>query len=94
MGGSPVKLFRPTAWSTEEVDALRAVGLQGNGGPRISGGASEPGVVLRAAPGDGVLVATAAGAVSFSEAQPQGKRRMSAADWINGRGVEAGQRFE
>jgi methionyl-tRNA formyltransferase len=41
-----------------------------------------------------VLVATGDGAVAFAEVQPPGKRRMSAADWINGRGVEAGRRFE
>ena len=32
--------------------------------------------------------------LGFGEVQPPGGRRMAAADWINGRGIEAGQRFE
>ncbi|MGY8779213.1 MAG: methionyl-tRNA formyltransferase, partial [Longimicrobiales bacterium] len=34
------------------------------------------------------------GGVSFHEGQPPGKRRMTISDWINGRGIEPGQRFE
>ena len=35
----------------------------------------------------------ASGAVRVDEVQPAGKPRMTAADWVRGRGVRAGQRF-
>ncbi len=89
---APVKLFSPTVWSAREADALSAESTS-NGGPRSSK-KKEPGTVLLATTKDGVVVATGTGAVGFAEAQPPGKRRMSSADWINGRGVEAGQHFE
>ena len=54
----------------------------------------EPGTVLAADPAQGVLVATPDGGVLITEVQAPGKRRMRAGDWINGRGVEPGQRFE
>lgn len=92
-GGDPVKLFRPTVWSAEEVAALDVSGPPSNGGPRRAGGPGEPGQVLLTDVSDGVLVGTGDGAVAFAEVQPPGKRRMSASDWINGRGVESGQRF-
>ncbi len=51
-----------------------------------------PGEVIEA--GDvGVLVACGLGAVRVREVQPPGKRRMSAADWVRGRGVAVGDRF-
>ncbi len=50
-----------------------------------------PGQVLTA---DGsLLIAAGKGAVAVEEVQPAGKARMSAANWIRGRGVTAGQRF-
>ncbi|MCH7992324.1 MAG: hypothetical protein IIC35_07900 [Gemmatimonadetes bacterium] len=52
-----------------------------------------PGTVLAADVDHGVRVMTGEGGVSFAEVQPPGRRRMSAADWINGRSVETGQRF-
>ena len=91
---APVKLFRPVVWSPAEVDALGGKSPTTNGGPRSSKSAARPGTVVRALPEEGVLVATGEGAVSFGEVQPPGKRRMSSADWINGRGVEAGRRLE
>jgi methionyl-tRNA formyltransferase len=89
----PVKLFRPSVWSAEEVAALEPHGTPTNGGPRRLGASPGPGRVLVADAEVGVLVATGDGGVAFFEAQPPGKRRMSASDWVNGRGVEAGQRF-
>jgi methionyl-tRNA formyltransferase len=53
-----------------------------------------PGAVLTADPRDGLVVATGAGALRFGEVQPPGKRRMPTQDWIRGRGVRAGERFE
>ena len=51
-----------------------------------------PGQVLEAGD-DGVVVACGRGAVRIAEAQPPGKRRMPAADWVRGRGVAVGDRF-
>ncbi len=90
-----VKLFRPVAWSEAEIDALGSLAPAANGGRRVpADGGSDPGTVLAATPDEGVLVAAGEGGVAFREVQPAGKRRMAATDWINGRGVEPGQRFE
>lgn len=87
---SPVKLFRPTV-PDGPVAPPTPPSPTGNGAsvpPDVS-----PGVVVRADAAEGVVVATGKGAVVFGEVQPPGKRRMSAADWINGRGIEPGARF-
>ena len=55
--------------------------------------AGHPGEVLGAGP-DGLLVSSGGGGVQIAEVQPSGKKRMSAAEWLRGRGVAAGQRFE
>lgn len=52
-----------------------------------------PGQVLSVGD-DGLVVACAEGAVRLAQVQPAGKRRISAAEWLRGRGVAAGQRFE
>jgi len=80
LGPDPVKLFRPSVWSGEELGAV--------GGEPIL-----PGTVAMLDPDAGVVVATGDGAVAFAEVQPPGRRRMVAQDWINGRAVEVGQRF-
>ena len=56
--------------------------------------AARPGTVIRADEDEGLVVTTGAGAVVIDEVQPPGKRRMRAADWIRGRGVSEGKRFE
>ena len=56
--------------------------------------AEVPGTVVRADDVDGLLVATASGAVRIEEVQPPGKRRMESAAWIRGRGVATGDLFE
>jgi len=57
-------------------------------------GLASPGTVVSADASAGLVVATGGGAVRFAEVQPPGGRRMLAQDWINGRRIEAGQRFE
>lgn len=79
----------PGAWSPLEgrgpVKLFRPVVMDGMGGV--------PGEVLRA-DDDGVVIACGLASVRVREAQPPGKRRMPAADWVRGRGVRAGDRFE
>jgi len=94
LADAPVKLFRPTVWSDEEADALDPVGLRTNGGPPTLPAETPHGTVIQAAPLDGVVVRCSMGAVAFAEAQPPGKKRMPVSDWINGRGIRVGERFE
>ncbi|MEX0912373.1 MAG: methionyl-tRNA formyltransferase [Gemmatimonadota bacterium] len=61
--------------------------------PRVELQNGEPGQVLAADPEVGVLVAAGHEAVRIREVQPPGKRRMEAAEWIRGRGIEVGDRF-
>lgn len=84
----------PGAWSPlasargpEPVKLFRAEVRGGD-----AGGA--PGSVMRANPTEGLWVAAADGVVSIGEVQPPGKRRMAATDWVRGRGVAEGDRFE
>lgn len=77
----------PGAWSP--LEGLGPVKLFR---PRAVGGAGEPGEVLEASE-EGVVVAAGAGAVLVGEVQPPGKRRMTAGDWVRGRGVSREARF-
>lgn len=62
-------------------------------GARVAeSGSGSPGEVLSAG-ADGLLVATAKGAVQVAQVQPSGKKRMGVEDWVRGRGVAVGQRF-
>lgn len=61
--------------------------------PRVEVHTGQPGEVLEAAQGVGVLVAAGHDAVRIREVQPPGKRRMDASEWIRGRGVKVGDRF-
>ncbi len=51
-----------------------------------------PGVVLVAG-SEGVVVACGQGALALDEVQPEGKRRMAAAQWVQGRGVATGEQL-
>ncbi len=81
----------PGAWTT--LDGAN-VKLYRAAPSAQSGSDAPPGTVLAADPASGLVVACGEGAVRFGEVKPAGKRRMPAADWINGRGVAEGDRFE
>ncbi len=87
LDGQPVKLFSPDAATS---------GSGTPDGDTSSGESQAPGTILRADPGEGVLVVATGegGAVALSEVQPPGKRRMGADDWLRGGGPEPGERFE
>jgi methionyl-tRNA formyltransferase len=81
----------PAAWT--ELAGLRVRLFL----PRVvtkADGDDAPGVVVRADPRAGLEVATGRGLLEIGQVQPAGKRRMDAAEWIRGRGVETGQRFD
>ena len=76
---------RPGAWS--ELDG-REVKLFG---ARAVEGRGAPGEVQQT--DDALRITTGQGAVRIEEVQPAGKARMAAAEWVRGRGAQAGQRF-
>ncbi|HEU4989807.1 MAG TPA: methionyl-tRNA formyltransferase [Gemmatimonadaceae bacterium] len=62
---------------------------------RVAAGArGAPGEVLAVDGDAGMVVACGAGTVQLGAVQPSGKRRMDPADWMRGRGVAVGQRFD
>lgn len=61
--------------------------------PAPIGRPAAPGEVVECG-SDGLVVACAEGAVRLKEVQPSGKKRMSAAEWLRGRGIAVGQRFD
>ncbi len=79
----------PGAWSM-----LEGVGAVKLFRPRIEVRSGAPGEVLDIEQELGILIAAGEDAVRVREVQPTGKRRMSAAEWIRGRGISIGQRFE
>ena len=86
LDGQPVKVF----------GAAAADGVAGRGGDDAPvGAASLPGRILVADSRRGLFVQVGGGAgLRIAEVQPPGKRRMAATDWVRGRGVRAGERFE
>jgi methionyl-tRNA formyltransferase len=79
-----------TTWHEREVKLYRPLPLPEHRHE------SEPGTILDAQghdPTRGVLVACGEGAIYIREAKPAGKRRMTAAEWVRGRGPVAGDRF-
>ena len=93
---------KPGAWTALETGGGRREALKGSRtvagsvevklfGARVAEGHGAPGEVLKA--DSRLLIAAGSGAVEVEEVQPAGKPRMSAADWLRGRGVAAGGRF-
>jgi methionyl-tRNA formyltransferase len=81
----------PAAWT--HLDELRVRLFA----PRVVSEVAErdePGIVVRADAKAGLEVSTGRGVIGIARVQPAGKRRMDAAEWIRGRGIEAGQRFD
>lgn len=76
---------RPGAWT--ELDGREIKLYEGS----AADGHGQPGVVIEA--DSRLLIAAGTGAVVVEEVQPAGKDRMTAGDWIRGRGVNVGQRF-
>ena len=45
-------------------------------------------------PPDRLVVAGGTGAIAVSEVQPAGRNRLTVEEWVRGRGIAAGRRFE
>lgn len=84
LAGLPVKFFSPMLLSKSEYPQAAV---------RESSESSTPGTVVGIDPEQGLVISTSSGCVLIREVQPAGRHRMSAQDWINGRGVGLGQRF-
>lgn len=94
---------RELEWHVRAMDAVPGAWTELDGMPvklfrpvpqdPPEGGSGPPGTVLSADADGGLVVATGEGALALDEVQPPGKRRMTAREWIAGRGVRMGQRF-
>jgi methionyl-tRNA formyltransferase len=81
----------PGAWTTlggEPVKLFRPAVVD----DATVGVRAEPGTLVAA--NGGLQVATGQGVVAIGEVHPPGGRRMTAADWVHGRRIEVGRRFE
>ena len=81
---------KPGAWTARAPRAGGGAELKLFGG-KVVEGSGEPGLVLRA--GEVLAVACGSGAVTASEVQPAGRARMSVRAFVNGRGIETGERL-
>lgn len=80
---------KPAAWSVVKGTEVKLFGARI--APR--GTSHAPGDVL-AIDETGMLVACGGGAVRISAVQPEGKKRMAPTDWLRGRGIAVGDRFD
>jgi methionyl-tRNA formyltransferase len=95
LDGAAVKLYHPEVVALADLPRVPRGPTANGGSPAHEDRAPvAAGTVLVADAEAGLLVAAGDDAVRLGEVQPPGKRRMSALDWIHGRGVREGQRFE
>jgi len=81
----------PGAWT--ELDGMPVKLFRPTPTDPTGGARPAPGTVVAADAEAGLVVATGEGALGVDEVQPPGRRRMTARDWIAGRGIRVGQRF-
>jgi methionyl-tRNA formyltransferase len=79
----------PGAWTTLDGSTVKLFGPVRSSWPLPD---ARPGQIL--ASDEGLTVATGEGSLRFLDIQPAGRRRMSASDWLRGRGAEPGHIFE
>lgn len=73
----------PGAWTTLEGQLFKVHGAA------VAGGQGEPGTILSAGP-DGIEVACGAGSLRLTSVQPEGKRVMTAQEYLAGRKLAVG----
>lgn len=76
----------PGAWTGLDGAPVKLFGAT----PAV--GSGEPGTVLAAS--DRLVVAAGGGAIAVREVQPAGRNRLTVEEWVRGRGIAAGSRFE
>jgi len=76
----------PGAWTNLNGTGVKLFGA------RAVPGTGEPGLVLSA--GERLVVAAGQGALAVQEVQPAGKARRAVEEWVGGRGVAVGRKFE
>lgn len=79
---------KPGAITTHRAADVKLFGARA----MASLGAAEPGTVT-VIDGNGMAVACGRGAVQVTILQPSGKRRLTPAEWANGRGIAVGERL-
>jgi methionyl-tRNA formyltransferase len=79
---------RPGAFTTVDGEDVKLFGARFAPRPE----SAPPGTVLSIGD-DGLVVACREGAVRLLQVQPSGKRRITPAEWMRGRGISVGQRF-
>ena len=79
---------KPGAWTTLGGLEVRCFGAQDL--PERTG---EAGTVVEAGE-QGLVIACGEGAVRIADVHPSGQKRLAAAQWVRGRGVRVGERFE
>ena len=78
----------PGAWSLlNGGDAVKLFA------PKVETASGAPGEVLDADPERGILIAAGENAVRVGQVTPPGRRRMTAGEWVRGRGIEVGARL-
>lgn len=84
----------PGAWTTYEGQEIKLFGARVHYPESLSvaGNGTDPGTVLQS--GERLSIRTGQGSLLVREVQPSGKRRMPAGDWVRGRRVTPGARFE
>ena len=83
----------PGAWTTLDGEPVKV--FRPSTGDEEQAGVADgapPGTIVSA--NGGLRVATGGGGMRIGEVQPSGGRRMPAADWVHGRRIEPGWRFE
>ena len=75
----------PGAWSELDGGEVKFFGA------RLAEGSGRPGEVL--ADGNGLRIGAGIGAIEIAEVHPSGKPRMTAAEWIRGRGIRVGKQL-
>ena len=83
----------PGAWTTLHGDPVKLFRPFPSGEEPAGVGDGHPPGTIVSTNGE-LFVATADGVLAIGEVQPSGGRRMPAVDWVRGRRIEAGRRFE
>jgi methionyl-tRNA formyltransferase len=89
---------KPGAWSVLNGLEVRCFGARevappGSGAAGLPTRPPTPGEVIEAGE-QGLVVACGLGAVRIADVHPAGQKRLAAAQWVRGRGVRVGDRFE